>query len=130
VQIWDRVTSVLQWAAIGTGSIVALLVALMLYLSWQASRWFRAEFPRLPAGNVLTEEEQAQWKACVEKRSARGIYRSCEIAFVILGLPGMAMRSRAMLATGAWAWIIVACNAIGWFGILALILALREFGKG
>lgn len=128
MELWHRVAYVMQWAAIGTGSVVAVLVALMQYLRWQASCWFRVEFPRVPAGTVLTDEEQAHWKACFETRSAGGIYRSCEIAFVILGLPGMAMRSKALIATGASAWTIVACNAIGWFAILTLVLALREFG--
>jgi hypothetical protein len=123
------VISILQWAAIGTAGIVAVLLTLLLSFSWQVSRWFRAEFPCLPPGTVLTEEEEARWKACVDKKRARGIFRSCEIAFTILGLPGLAMRSQSMIAKAVSGWTILACNAIAWFVILSVILAFREFGN-
>jgi hypothetical protein len=118
----------MQWAAMGAGCIVAVLFVLLRYLRWQATRWYRAEFPDTHIDAVLWKEEHAKWESTIEKKSVGGLYRVCEIAFVILGLPGMALRSSALLAKGAPAWTIVACNAIGWFGILTFILALWEFG--
>lgn len=122
-----------------TACIVAVLTMVSAYSGCRMKRWFLAEFPHRRRGADLTEEEKLRWDSRFDEvRSRARLYRLCEIVFVLLGLPGMAMRSEKLVGTGASAWSIIVCNAIAWFGILTFafgILNLRDtsiqiFGSG